>query len=498
VRSVPSELRDSLFEIRHSRLRPRSQGGARARPSPDLRSIALARICVINVAGLSCRLLGRQGGLWVQSLAARPRPMLATFPSVAASVQTSMTTGVAPGLHGVVAGGVFRRQQCSVGLDERSNTLLSKKRFWHSRRLPRRPSVGLVFWSNPLAGAADAVIGAATYAPSSQLIADFPAGLYERVARSAGRFDPAWVRGPGAGWRASKWIAQAAEFLWREAAPDLLWVYLPGVNFEATRHGLESPQVASALREVDALAAELAGTVSASGGRTLLVSDGGYVPVRRPAFPNDALRRAGLLVTKSTPDGAVTDLEQSRAFAMVDHQIAHVYCRDESAAREAEAAIAPLDGVAAVRRPEELFCEGPGRQRAGERIVLAEADAWLAYPWWGGEEPPAIARQADVAGKCGYDPCELFAGPGEGTIDPRPELVKSSRGLCDVPAEDQCVLAADRELTLPTSSEAETASPRAGRMPAIRTGKMPVLRVTDVPEIVKEALFGAAVVGATG
>ena len=440
----------------------------------------VSRVCVIDVAGLSPRLLARAGGAWMNSLPSRGRPLRATFPSVAASVQTSMTTGVAPGLHGVVAGGVFRRQCRQLGLEERSNTLLAKKRFWHSRKLPRPLKTGLLFWSNPLAGAADAVIGAQTYAPSSQLIADFPAGLYQQIAGRIGAFDSRWVRGPTASWRASRWIAPAAALVWREAAPDLLWVYLPGINFEATRHGLESAEVSQALREVDALAAELAGAVRASGGEVLLVSDGGYVPVRRAACPNDALRAAGLLAVRPSEEGEVLDIEHSRAFAMVDHQVAHVFCDDEQVAQDAEAALKALDGVAAVRRPEELFCPGPGRYRAGERVVLAAADAWLAYRWWGDAPPPAIARTAETCGKCGYDPCELFAAEGgrdgvpgtrpeaasTGEIDPRPELARSSRGLTDVPPEDQCVLAASWEL------------------PSVAAD------VTAVPDLLKAALFG--------
>jgi hypothetical protein len=409
--------------------------------------VNVARVCVIDVAGLSPRLLARAGGAWMNSLPSRGRPLRATFPSVAASVQTSMTTGVAPGEHGVVAGGIFRRQCRSLGLDERSNTLLSKKRFWHSRKLPRLPKVGLVFWSNPLAGAADAVLGASTYAPGAQLVADFPAGLYGQIAARIGPFDARWVRGPAASWRACQWIVPAAEHIWREAAPDLLWVYLPGINFEATRHGLDSPEVLQAIAAVDSLAAALAGSVAASGGQTLLLSDGGYVGVRRVAYPNVELRRAGLLAVRSSDEGEVLDVERSRAFAMVDHQVAHVYCDDETVASEAEALLTGLDGVAAVHRPEGLFAEGPGRHRAGERVLLACPDAWLAYPWWAPDEaPPALASQTDVQGKCGYDPCELFAGAGASAIDPRPELVRCSRGLTDGPLDDQCVLAASWEL----------------------------------------------------
>lgn len=428
----------------------------------------MRRVCVINVAGLSRGLLDRMGELWMNSLACPPRAMSATFPAVAASVQTSMTTGVAPGVHGVVAGGIFRRQFRTFSLDERSNTLLNKKRFWHSRRLPRRLRVAMLFWSNPLAGAADAVIGAYTYGPLSQPIADHPRGLYQRLAGRIGQFDSRLVRGPGASWRAGEWIASAAAVLWREQEPDLQWVSLPGVNFEATRHGPQSQEVCEALREVDRLARELSAAVAAAGGETLIVSDGGYVGVGRAVLPNAALREAGLLRVRTAEIGEELDVDNSRAFALVDHQVAHVYCDDEAATGEAAAVLAGLEGVAAVRPRQELFCPGLGHDRAGEIIVLSEPDAWLAYPWWQpGEPAPAPAEKTDVAGKCGYDPCELFAGREAGTIDPDPGNVRASRGLTSVPVADQCVLGATCEIP--------------GDLGAA---------VTDVPEVVRRILFG--------
>ena len=422
----------------------------------------MSRVCIINVAGLSMRLLDRLGGLWSQSLARRPSAIAATFPVVSASVQASMTTGVEPGAHGVVAGGIFRRQCKAMSLDERSNTLLDKKRFWHARSLPRRPKVSLLFWSNPLAGAADYVIGASTYGPMSQLVADVPRGFYGNVAAQVGQFDPHMVRGPGASWHAAEWIAAAAKHIWRAVKPDLQWVYMPGINFEIIRHGCESRQAAEAIKAVDSLAAGLAGEVIADGGNVVLVSDGGYVDVNRFACPNDALRRAGLL--KVRQDGNAVDLENSRAVAMVDHQIAHVYCQDQKVAQDAAAVIEQEEGVDKVLCRDELFGQGLGHDRAGECIVLAKPDSWLCYRWWDASMPqPAVAVSSDTAAKTGYDPCELMPGEG-GAIEARPELCRASRGLCSADLADQCLIAASAPIE-------------------------PARSVIDVPDVVKTLLL---------
>ncbi|MFB3891552.1 MAG: alkaline phosphatase family protein [Phycisphaerae bacterium] len=434
------------------------------------------RVCVIDIAALSPRLATRVDGLWINSLPSRPRAMKPTLPAVAASVQASMTTGAAPGQHGVIGGGLFRRGRREVSLDERSNTLLAKKRFWHARRLGM-PKTALVFWTNPLAGAADFVLGAMTNGPSGVSLADLPVGLYARLAAEIGPCDTALLRGPGASWPAAGWIADAAASIWREQKPQLAWVYMPGVDFEAVRHGVDSAHAAEALRVLDLQAHRLAEEVAAGGGRTVIVSDGGYVNVSTVAFPNIRLHQAGLLKTVQTDLGEMADLENSAAFAMVDHQIGYVYCADAAAVQAAGEALAGLNGVAQILRPSEALDCGIGCERAGDIMLLARPDAWLSYRWWPEDDrAPRAADRWDVQGKLGHDPCELFAAPfGEegrgqqsdaGRIDPNPARVRASRGLVPPDPADHAVLAATCEIDAPED-----------------------LKVTDLPRIVERLML---------
>jgi hypothetical protein len=436
------------------------------------------RVCIIDIAGLSPRLTSRVSGLWINSLPCPPRPMKPTLPAVAASVQASMTTGAEAGRHGVIGGGLFRRGRREVSLDERSNTLLAKKRFWHSRRLGM-PRTALVFWTNPLAGAADVVLGAMTGGPSGVSLADLPVGLYAKLAAEIGPCDMSLLRGPGASWPAAGWIADAAAYVWREQKPDMAWVYMPGVDFEAVRYGVDSPQAAEALRVLDLQAHRLADDVAASGGRTLIVSDGGYVSVSTVGFPNIRLHQAGLLKTVPTDLGETADLENSAAFAMVDHQVAYVYCSDAAAVQAAAEALAGQAGIAQVLRPQEALDCGVGCERAGDLVILARPDAWLSYRWWAEDDrAPRAAARWDVQGKLGHDPCELFAPPFAGAssqgkitrigrIDPNPARVRASRGLVPADPADYAVLAATCEI-----------------------GAAESLKVTDLPGIVERILLG--------
>ena len=104
----------------------------------------------------------------------------------------------------------------------------------------------------------------------------------------------------------------------------------------------------------------------------------------------------------------------SRAFAVCDHQLAHVYVQDEADRRTRARG---LPRRPAGRRPR---LDGRGARarsawiipRSGELVALAEPDAWFAYPFWLDDAlAPDYARTVDIHRKPGYDPCELFLDP---------------------------------------------------------------------------------------
>lgn len=428
------------------------------------------RICVICIGGLGPGQCERHGELWISGLAAGRRRLGPTFPSLDISLQASMTTGVTSGVHGIVSGGVFRRQKRELSFQERSNTLLSKKRFWQSRHLPRRVRAAMMFWSNPLAGGADFVLGCCSYGRPEGM-AEQPAGLYGQLKAKLGPLDCGLLQGPGADWRASRWIASAAAEVWRQSGCDLAWVNLPGLEAAAVRHGPNSEEALEALRQIDALAAQLAQGVGQEGGQALVVGTGEMSPVSSAALPNARLVEAGLLQLVQTPLGQLPDLDRSRAFALCDHQIAHIYCLDDSCAADAADALRELDGVAGVLGRDELFEPGLGHDRSGELVALAKPDVWLAYPWWSAEADEPFA-QAVALNSFGNDPCGFIPSPASGQVTAKLAEVRASRGLVAGPATD-CMLSATCQL------------PAAGRG-----------EITDLPEMLKEMLFAGQLAGA--
>jgi hypothetical protein len=364
---------------------------------------------------------------------------------------------------------VYRRQSRSVSLEERSNTLLTKKRFWHARSLGTPPKVALVFWSNPLAGAADFVLGSMTYGCRCGRVSSHPVGLYEQIIEAAGEMDLSQFQGPGASWRTSEWISAAAGELWDQRKPELMCVTLPGLDYEIVRHGLDSEEVSLALKQMARITEGLMRKVADSDGLSVVVSDGGYVSVSRVAHPNLRLREAGLLETRRTECGQVIDFEKSRAFALADHQVAQIYCNNEEDIDLAAAAVAADEAIDSVVSRDDLLDTGLGHDRAGERIALADPDAWVSYRWWAPDEPvPACAEYTDCGHKGGYDPCELI--PDEkGNMDLNESRVRASRGRVSNDPGDWCLLGGTTPLSLPND-------------PA----------VTDLPDILLALLTGKA------
>ena len=102
----------------------------------------------------------------------------------------------------------------------------------------------------------------------------------------------------------------------------------------------------------------------------------------RHALPRYEVMEA---TTIEEAEEVVVDLEASGeplALAVVDHQVTHVYCRDKDAVCRAAEALASESGVADVLPAEQVFAPGPGRERAGELVLLAREDAWFYDRWW--------------------------------------------------------------------------------------------------------------------
>jgi predicted AlkP superfamily pyrophosphatase or phosphodiesterase len=238
--------------------------------------------------------------------------------------------------------------------------------------------------------------------------------LEQRLTEAVGRpFNLMNYWGPLANHKSSDWIVDAtcAVLGMPDIAPDLLLAYIPHLDYDLQRFGPHSPAAHKALDLLLGYLTRLKAACAENGYDWLIVGDYAIEPVQRGAiFPNRALRDAGLFQVRDIRKMNYTDFFTSAAFAVVDHQIAHVYCRDAAATEQAAKVLSTLPGVAEVLTQEDQKNRGLLHPRSGQLLIVAEPGAWFAYPWFEKSQAPDYASHVDIHNKPGYDPCELFFG----------------------------------------------------------------------------------------
>ena len=407
----------------------------------------MGKVCVINVVGLTPELLADAPNLAGLGTAV---PWKAPVPAVTCTSQATMLTGLMPRQHGIVGNGWYDRASGEVRFWQQSNHLIQGRKFYEGIETAK-----LFWWYNQGAP----VRWSATPKPHYGCDGSKVFGILDQtecdLEKELGKFPFFTFWGPKAGLPCSQWIAKAACRVLEQKQPPLTLVYLPHLDYDFQRHAEPDRE---RVREVDRCAAEIIQVAHGLGIEVIAVSEYGLVPVDRPVAINQHLRRAGWLAVRDGPFGEMLQPLDSQAFAVVDHQVAHVYvARPESipaVARE----LRSLPGIAAVVEPGELALDHP---RSGDLIALAEPNAWFTYYYWlDDQRAPDFARTVDIHRKPGYDPCELFMTSGlragwrllqklagfrykMDVIPLEPHRVRGSHGLANPPALGPVIIGTD-------------------------------------------------------
>ena len=374
---------------------------------------------VINVVGLTPALIGKHTpNLARFAESGCQRPLETVTPAVTCSAQATFVTGLPPSGHGIVGNGWLFRDLMEVWLWRQSNRLVDGERVWDAAKA-RDPSFTCanLFWWYAMAASTDiAVTPRPIYKADGRKLPDCysdPPELRDELTRTLGTFPLFRFWGPATSIDSTRWIADAAKHVIETRDPTLTLVYLPHLDYGLQRLGPEHPEIAKDLAEVDAVAGDLIDTARARGRRIIVLSEYGIVPVSRPVDVNRALRQAGLIAVREEDGGEILDIPRCRAFALADHQIAHVYVRDAKDLSAARACLERLDGVAHVLDRKEQARWGIDHARSGELVALSRHDAWFTYYYWLDDaRAPDFARTVDIHKKPGYDPAELFIDPG--------------------------------------------------------------------------------------
>lgn len=383
---------------------------------------------VLNVVGLTRALLPFAPELSAFARRGSVRDLETITPAVTCAVQSTFVTGELPSRHGIVGNGWYFRDLAEVSLWRQSNRLVQGPKLWDvaKRRDSSFTCAKLFWWFNMYSSADVAVTPRPQYPADGRKLPDVytsPAELRDELTGRLGVFPLFKFWGPAADLSSTAWIGRCAEHILATRAPTMTLVYLPHLDYDLQRLGPHHPQVAKAVAEVDAVAGSLIALAEAEGMAVVVLSEYGVTEVSGAVMINQALRRAGLLAVRAERMGEQLDAGASEAFAVVDHQVAHVYVRRPERVAEVAALVRGLDGVEAVWTGRERRAQGLDHERAGEIVAVSRADRWFQYYFWlDDDRAPDYARTVDIHRKPGYDPVELF-------LDPRIRFPKLKIGL---------------------------------------------------------------------
>ncbi len=414
-------------------------------------------LVVINIVGLTPDLLGPhtphlnrliEDGFMC--------PLNGVFPAVTCTAQASMLTGTMPTEHGIVGNGWYFRDLAEVGFWKQSNHLVQGEKVWDAL-YPQYPDFicsKLFWWYNMYANVNYSVTPRPMYPADGRKVLDIyshPSDLQATLKQKLGEFPFFNFWGPMSGLASSQWIAQCAMEEFKMHRPNLQLVYLPHLDYNLQRLGPNAPQIQQDVTAIDRVAGELIEFARAEGAAVMVVSEYGIMPVDQPVLINRVLREHGYIEVRETLGWELLDCGASRAFAVADHQCAHVYVRDPKDQAAVKQLLEKTDGIDRVLDDAGKQEWGLNHDRAGDLVAVSTPNAWFVYYYWLDEtKAPDFATTVDIHRKPGYDPVELFMDPDHpalklkvigrliqkklgfrmlmDVIPLKPELVKGSHG----------------------------------------------------------------------
>jgi predicted AlkP superfamily pyrophosphatase or phosphodiesterase len=372
---------------------------------------------VLNIVGLSTSLLKDETLFltqWVKkNTLTKIKPML---PAVTCSVQSTYLTGKWPSEHGIVANGWYFKEESEVKLWHQSNNLVKAPKIWDiaKQRNSEFTCSNMFWWYNMYSNSDFNVTPRPQYRADGQKKPDCyskPEGLRDRLQKELGIFPLFSFWGPNTNIKSTKWIADASMLVhdWHE--PTLQLVYLPHLDYILQKSN-DPKLISKELKELDAVFKELIEFYESKNVTPIILSEYGINPVKEPFHINRLLRKKGYLKIRVENGLELLDNGQCDAFAIADHQIAHIYIKDKSkreVLKELFESCPEIDLVLDAKGKKEYHLD---HERSGDLILMANKEYWFTYYFWlDDKRAPDYARMVAIHKKPGYDPVELFTDP---------------------------------------------------------------------------------------
>ena len=395
-------------------------------------------LIVLDIAGLEPKLISEDRTPNICSLSsngelARVRPV---FPAVTCTSQASMSSGTYPQQHGIISNGIYDRQTHTVSFWEQSSGLVQAEKVWDIvKRGGSGRTTAALFWQNTMYADADIVLTPRPLHMEDRMIMwcySRPPGLYEKISCDIGKFDLSTYWGPFASDKSSAWIGRATELVLGLQKPNILFSYIPHLDYIFQREGINPKNLKEEIRFVDNIVGNIMNKTIDLGIREqtqfVIVSEYGFSDVTNDIPLNRILRDQGLLAVREIEGREYIDFEYSIAFAMVDHQVAHIYIKGASV-QQVKRILDSVEGIEIVLDEDGKKMMNINHERSGDLIAIAESDKWFSYYWWFEEDKsPPFANKVDIHRKPGYDPSELFLDAKTKGIPLNGKKVRASHG----------------------------------------------------------------------
>jgi len=358
------------------------------------------------------------------------------FPAVTCTVQASLLSGKYPDQHGIISNGLYDRENHTVSFWEQASNLVQTERIWDiiGREKPN-VKTAVIFWQNTMYAKSNIVLTPRPLHMEDRMLMwcySRPPLLYENISNSIGKFDLTSYWGPMVSRVSSKWIERATTFVIEQEMPNVLFTYIPHLDYVFQKQGMAPVNLKQEISFVDELVGHMVRkTIDLrirDQSQFIILSEYGFTEVNGDIPLNRILREKGFIKVREIEGKEFLDFEYSTAFAMVDHQIAHIYVKN-GAEPEVKKALDDIRGIDVVLDDEGKKAMKINHIRSGDLIAISEKDKWFSYYWWFDEDKsPPFANRVDIHRKPGYDPSELFVDSDTRMIPLNGKLVRASHG----------------------------------------------------------------------
>ena len=389
----------------------------------------MKKTVVIDVVALSGRVIGEHTpflNAWINK--GKRATISPVLPAVTCAAQSVYVTGKHPAENGIVGNGWYFRDTSEIRNWHQSNHLVQAEKVWDKAKKinPDFTCANMFWWYNMYSTADYSVTPRPLYPSDGRKLPDIhshPMDFRDRLQKELGQFPLFSFWGPNANIESTRWIAEASKKVDEWTNPTLTLIYLPHLDYNLQRCGIDFSKISNDLREIDEVCKDLITYYEDQGAEVILLSEYGITSVNNPIHINRILRKEGYIVVKDELGLETLDAGTCGAFAVADHQLAHVYVKNKEDIPKVKKLLENTPGIEKVldeRGKEEYHIN---HERAGELVAIADKNSWFTYYYWLDDaKAPDFARTVAIHAKPGYDPVEGFA-------DPKIKLLKAKVGL---------------------------------------------------------------------